>query len=318
MQKYSFLILFFLGMVLGYAQVKTHIGVWELYDKYALTDSCVATNPNELKNNKDDDQNGYIDDLNGVYFNEKEEITPHYFYTSHENLENFNHGTAVANLTCQENPNVEILGVGFVPTAQRLKQSGILDLSAAQRQAHLPKEYQQMQYFVSQSLAWFSLQKVQLVNISWGLNLSSFVENNQNLGSINIEREHYPKQWLQTFKTILENEFKKYPEITFVAAAGNEGLEVNLVIDVPGSIVANNVVVVGALGKDGKKASLSNLRKNVTHWALGEEVEVTQALKTKATVSGTSFATPVITAQLAKERDTISKDIPSKNIKNHK
>jgi Subtilase family len=285
----------------AHCQQEIAIGVWEKFDKYSLPQKNVFVNTQEVKNGKDDDANGYIDDINGIGFDSHENIVPEYFYCNTQTTADYHHGTAVANIIIANNPHVKLHGVGFVPTTQRLNQSGILAMSVAERQANLPAEYAQMKAFINTSLAYFDYRACRVVNISWGLSLSRFIETNPNLGNSPHERKLKATQWLQTFKEYLQEGFSRYPSTTFVVAVGNEGKDINKAIDIPASISLPNVVKVGALDKNEKKrAEFSNHGKGVIYVA-GTDIACTIALNQHETNSGTSLAAPKITAQIAKQ-----------------
>lgn len=81
---------------------------------------------------------------------------------------------------------------------------------------------------------------------------------------------------------------------TFVAAAGNEGQDLNS----PESayfpaMYRDGIIIVGNLCKDGVKCSSSNYGKAVTRWEIGEDVEAFGL-----TMTGTSQATAVATGKL--------------------
>jgi Subtilase family len=296
--KYIYcLLLFFQCVNTTYCQIP--IGVWEKYDKYSVPTQNIFVNNKELKNEKDDDGDGYTDNINGIAFDTNEQLVPEYFYCNTTTAEAYHHGTAVANIIAQYCPNALLYGVGFVPTTQRLTEAGILAKTVLERQAGLAEEYKNMQYFIEESLAYFAKNKVKVVNISWGLSLTTFIENNQNLGANAVEREQYARQWLGNFKTMLSNGLKHYPHITFVVAVGNEGKNIDTAMDVPGSIQLKNVIRVGALAANSnKRAEYSNYGKNVIY-APGTDISCTIALKQTEINSGTSLAAPVITARVA-------------------
>jgi len=119
-------------------------------DHEDLTDN-IAVNANEIPNNdKDDDNNGYVDDYRGYSFTSKDDSTkPGNTYNSTEG-----HGTAVAGICCASTNNGKgIAGVGFnckivplktIPNGQR----GII--------------------YGYESLLYCALNGVSVVNCSWG------------------------------------------------------------------------------------------------------------------------------------------------------
>jgi hypothetical protein len=278
---------------------RVNVGMWEKFDKYSLPSQNVFINTDELKNDKDDDKDGYVDNINGIGFDNQEKLTPEYFYCNTQTAGAYHHGTAVANIIVAHCPKVLLHGVGFVPTTQRMKESGITAMTVKERQANIEKEYATMKTFIDTSLAYFSKKACKVVNISWGLNLHTFIENNPNLGNTPKERKQKAKEWLSTFKTCLENGFNQYPNILFVVAVGNDGKDIHQAMDVPGCIELKNVIKVGALAADKiHRADYSNYGKGVLY-AEGTDIRYTKALKQYETNSGTSLAAPVITARIA-------------------
>jgi hypothetical protein len=278
---------------------RVNVGVWEKYDKYSLPSQNVFINADEFKNDKDDDKDGYVDNINGIGFDNQERLIPEYFYCNTQTVENYNHGTAIANIIIAHCPQVLLHGVGFVPTTQRMKESGIAAMTVKERQAHIENEYASMKVFIDTSLAYFSKKECKVVNISWGLNLQTFIDNNPNLGTTPKERKQKAKEWLTTFKAYMENGFNQYPNILFVVAVGNDGQDIHQAMDVPGCIVLKNVIKVGALAADKiHRADYSNYGKDVLY-AEGTDIRYTKALKQSDMNSGTSLAAPVITALIA-------------------
>jgi len=80
---------------------------------------------------------------------------------------------------------------------------------------------------------------------------------------------------------------KKNPNITFVVAAGNENVNLDVSPRYPASYGFSNILVVGALTPSGTKLRISNYGDTVKYWEVG---------------SATSFSTPVKTGKLINER----------------
>ncbi|MEN4759593.1 S8 family serine peptidase [Chryseobacterium sp. C39-AII1] len=296
----SFFLLFAVKGSLLLSQ-KVKVGIWERFDVNSLRKNSVYTNTKESINAKDDDGNGYVDDIHGIGFNEFEKLVPETFVAHEGNQDDYDHGTAIASVILQQNPNVELYGAGFVYTTERLEKSGLLKLSAEERIKQLPHELERMDQFIQQSIDYFSKNKVQLVNISFGQTLEGIIEKNPNFGKNLEERTQNSQKWINSFKNSLEKNFKKHPEITFVVACGNDGKNIETSQDVPANIVLPNVIVVGGLDRDLKqRADFSNEGKNIDVYAPSEDIAVTMALNKKETVSGVSVAAPYITGKLSK------------------
>lgn len=278
---------------------RVNVGVWELFDKYTLPDSCVWQNPAELRNETDDDHNGFVDDINGIAFDAQEKIKTCYFYSSVQSRAEYEHGTAVASIICRYNPQVQILGAGFVPTTTRLQQSGLLQLTVHQRLAQLPQELESMRRFISMSVQWMADKQVKVINISWGLSLFHFATINPNLGTDSLERLQNARRWLVEMKKAMQDAIGMHPGILFVAAAGNEGEDIETAMDVPASLQAPNLIVVGGCSSNGNRASFSNYGAGITVYAPAEDISYTGALKMPGSGSGNSLAAPQVTALAA-------------------
>lgn len=284
-----------------FSQDKVNIGIWENFDTQKIPSENLLINPKEKKDGKDNDKNGYIDDIIGIGFDEFENIKAESFISTPNNSGFYNHGTMVANIMLSKNTNIALCGVGFEYTSVRLKKSGLSKISTENRLAQLPKEFEKMKDFVTTSVDYFAKKRVKIVNLSWGLYLDRIIELNPNLGNSYSERKENATLWLTNFQKYLTDAFQKYPKILFVVAAGNEGFNSIKALDVPGTIDLPNVVIVGALDKTGKKiADFSNFGTNITVLAPGESVIVKDIDGIEVEEDGTSLSAPFVSAYAAK------------------
>lgn len=82
----------------------------------------------------------------------------------------------------------------------------------------------------------------------------------------------------------------------FVAAAGNEGVDLHKINMYP-AMSDSRVIVVGNLGLNGKKATSSNYGLPVTIWETGTNIDGFGLVMT-----GTSQATAIVTSKMIKQR----------------
>lgn len=87
----------------------------------------------------------------------------------------------------------------------------------------------------------------------------------------------------------------------FVVAAGNEGEDLDLSPNYPASYRLLSMIVVGALGENGKRLRSSNYGTPVTTWETGENVLSYLPGGKSGFMSGTSMATGVATGKLIKK-----------------
>lgn len=118
----------------------------------------------------------------------------------------------------------------------------------------------------------------------------------------------------RNFDEIEYNLIKNSPNITYVVAAGNEGLKLdcNKTTNYPTCYKLPNVISVGCLDKYENKCLTSNYGKYVKSWELGQNVYSTFPLKTcdvqtrdckgMGYISGTSQATAIHTGKLIYQR----------------
>ncbi|MEO5969665.1 MAG: S8 family serine peptidase [Bdellovibrionia bacterium] len=150
---------------------------------------------------------------------------------------------------------------------------------------------------------------VSLVPIQHSLELNdyqgifSYIED-LGVGIVNISfglKNHCPKAILNRERFI--KGIQEHPEILFVAAAGNEGLDNDLFFDVPGSLQFSNLLVVGSVTSDDKLAEFSNFGKQSVHLgAPGVDINVLQHLGEYGVNSGSSLSAPLVTQICARIR----------------
>lgn len=150
--------------------------------------------------------------------------------------------------------------------------------------------------------------------------------------SFGPEQPSESHQWIsKAYERFFEKVHKKYPDVVFVAAAGNEGKadkskgELNGNNYFPAGLSAPNLITVGALNNDGSRASFSNfagegaevtLSAPGANMVLGIDLSGEEKDQTGKAVraSGTSFAAPQVTATIALLQ-AINPDLKAKQIK---
>lgn len=93
-------------------------------------------------------------------------------------------------------------------------------------------------------------------------------------------------------------------DITFIVAAGNDSHNLDESCNYfPACYLLNNVTVVGALGLDGKRFSLSNYGSVVRGWEPGEQILSTLP-EGEGVLSGSSMATAIHTGKMVYAKKT--------------
>lgn len=93
-----------------------------------------------------------------------------------------------------------------------------------------------------------------------------------------------------------------HPNITFVVAAGNEGIDIDKDPVYPASLGCKNIRVVGGLDKKGYRYSLSNYGKNVKYYEDAVDVLSTLPNGEEGSKTGTSMSTAIYTGKLVYEK----------------
>ena len=287
---------------------KVRVGIWEFFDAKAIPSRNLFVNSKEIPDNqKDDDNDGYIDNIHGIGFDYLEQPTYHNFLPTPEQVELYFHGTAVAEVILRNNPNVELVGCGFLRYVER-KYNDVHKQNLLERlKGPNEKDIELLKKMFATSLNYFRKNNVKVVNISWmaSNNVWKHILPDYNLN----EEKYYQKmyQWTDMFHACLDSLLKAYSDIFFVIAAGNDSADVYLSNTSPSKLDLPNTITVGGLQKDGKtRATFSNYGKNVYVYATAEYDSLLIYKATDGTAYyapefyGTSFAAPVVTAYVAK------------------
>lgn len=314
MQIYYKYILFIFILLTGFFTVNAQksktliVGQWEPFNQKVFSPDLIWKNAKEKINSKDDDGNGIADDINGILIQNDGKAVSFPFMASKDSIDFYDHGTAVASVMLKDLKNVQMAGVAFVPTSQRLKEMGLLSLSTEERLKQLPTEFSLLDDYAMKAVQYFKSIHAGIVNMSWGTHFERMNEVNRNLGNTKKEREENVKRWLDAFTNAYKKAIETAPEILFIVAAGNNGADVDEDFDTPAKLHLDNMIVVGALGKNGQIADWSNKGKKVDIYAVGEGVSFTNAGGSTETDDGTSLAAPQVTnmaIQLAQQHKGI-------------
>lgn|GEM_PF-1462004 len=142
---------------------------------------------------------------------------------------------------------------------------------------------------------------------------SKNLKNNESIDSSNAALRHALNLKLDMINYSSEGAQTNYKEqkiiarllgngVTIVSAAGNSGVDLTLSDVFPASY-DKRIIVVGALGLNGKKMFTSNYGTPVTRWEIGENVK-----GCNIRLTGTSQATAVATGKVLNERFGQSKN----------
>lgn len=143
---------------------------------------------------------------------------------------------------------------------------------------------------------------IKVINISLGYKENWVAEDSKNCTPDQVRRE------FEILQSTWARLIKSFPDRIFVVAAGNEGENFDradlMARDLWASLVdAENLLLVGAMKSDGRRAYTSNYGLAVEVFALGEEIPAKSPYPGFESgkdfkLGGTSFAAPIVAGQL--------------------
>ena len=204
---------------------------------------------------------------------------------------NYEHGTHVAGIALAGNPSARLVparlefDAGLHPDPCPSQAQALRDAAAARA-----------------TVNFFKAQKVRVVNMSWGGDVSS-IENaleQCGTGKTPEARKQIARGLFEVQKKALTEAFAGAPGILFITAAGNSNNDPAFVEDVPAAILLPNLLTVGAVDQAGDEASFTSYGAMVKVHANGYQVESYLPGGMRVALSGTSMASPQVANLAAK------------------
>ncbi len=316
------------------------VTIWDSGLDLDVYKDILWTNTAEVPGNgSDDDANGYVDDVHGIGYTLQSDKTPEPLYPigdvagdrqrlqrlmkglsdmgsgidSDESAElrklmssmqpgearpffesvglygNYAHGTHVGGIAARGNPFVRLMysrltfGHTMIPECPSIESSRKDSVA------------------VTETLAYFKENKVRVVNMSWGGDLSSVekaLEAN-NAGGTPEERKELARQIFEISRAALFHAMMNTPEILFITSAGNDDNDINFEEIIPSNFDFPNIICVGAVDQAGEETGFTSFGK-VDVYANGFEVLSFVPGGDRMQMSGTSQASPNVTNLAAK------------------
>jgi subtilisin family serine protease len=213
-------------------------------------------------------------------------LAPEQFKASVEEITlvgGFEHGTHVAGITLQGNPQARLL-VGRIEFGHTLQPDPCPSREQALRDAAA----------LQQSVEFFKRHAVRVVNMSWGGSVGEVEGELEkcNLGGSAEGRKTLARELFNIGKVGLTQAMANAPEVLFIAAAGNENQDSSFAESMPADIVLPNLLTVGAVDRAGDEASFTSYGPTVKLHANGYQVESFLPGGARIALSGTSMAAP--------------------------
>ena len=314
------------------------IGVWDSGVDTAIFKNQLFTNPREKANGKDDDNNGFIDDVNGIAFdlhaNRVTELLVPLGEAAKRSSElkadmkglldlraSVDSAEATAlkkKLATIESSRVKafmedlglfgnyshgthVAGIAVAgnPFARILTARITFDYRSIPEKPTVEQARKNAEA-AQATVDYFKANNVRVVNMSWGGSLKDIEDalEANGAGKDAKDRAAMAREIVQIEKLGLSKALASAPGILFIAAAGNSNNDAEFDEMIPSAIRLPNLITVAAVDKAGDQAPFTSFGPTVIGYANGYEVESYIPGGEKMKFSGTSMAAPQ-TANLA-------------------
>jgi subtilisin family serine protease len=316
------------------------VGIWDSGVDVSVYKNLLWTNPNETLDGKDDDGNGFVDDLHGIAYDLQGNPSPDLLHPEGDqqgkvaDAMHYMKGIMDLQAAIQSDAASEVrqhlaklpadqmkdfmTSLGFVglyahgthvagiatrgnPYAKILVSRITFDYHTLP--AAITKEIAQRHAAsYAASAKYFKAAKVRVVNMSWGWTFREIESSLEanGIGKTAEERKAMAEEIFGILDEGLKNAIESCPNILFVVAAGNDDSDVSFHRTIPSSYEMPNVLVVGAVDQEGKRTNFTSMGENVVVYSNGFEVESYVPGGERMALSGTSMASPNVMNLAAK------------------
>jgi hypothetical protein len=314
----------------GYSPVV--IGVWDSGVDAGIFGEKAFTNPAETPDGKDDDGNGFVDDIHGIAFDFEGHPVPGLLYPLGDQADHRDALEADAKGFSDLSSGVESDEAAAV--RKKVASLGVEDakpfmenLSLYSHHAHgthvagiatagnpyakvltarltfdhrmTPEPYtkeiaKRTAKAYQQTVDYFKDHGVRVVNMSWGFSIPE-IEGNLEANGIGKDAEDRRRMAREMFKITrdgLYNAIASAPDIIFCVAAGNSDNDVEFDEFIPSGFDLPNVLVSGAVDQAGEATGFTSEGRTVRVYANGFEVDSYVPGGNRVKMSGTSMASP--------------------------
>ncbi len=152
------------------------------------------------------------------------------------------------------------------------------------------------------TINYFKTNGVRVVNMSWGWTLKEIEAGLEanGVGENAEARGEMAREILDILSAALRREMAEAENILFVTAAGNSDTDVEFDQTIPSSYAMPNLIVVGAVDQAGDPTGFTSQGENVRLYANGFEVESYVPGGGRMAASGTSMSSPAVVNLAAK------------------
>ena len=315
------------------------VAVWDGGLDPAVFEGRLWTNANETVNGRDDDRNGFIDDVHGIAFDPDWKPTTGMLrpmpagttanigdklklvkgsldmQAAVDSPEANAFRQAIAALKPEQVTPfmLEMAALGLYLHGTTTGYTSVIGNPAARvlntrfdyRISAVPEPMDEkvaaaMADYATKTVDYFKKNGVRVVNMSWRITEPQIQATLATVEPDLEKRKARAKGIFETVNAALERAFRSAPEILFVAGAGNEDEDVDFVRSFPAGINLPNVVTVGAVDSALQPAGFTSFGNSIDLYANGFEVPAKVPGGGDINISGTSLAAPQVTNLAAK------------------
>jgi subtilisin family serine protease len=308
------------------------VGIWDSGVDTGVYTGRLFVNPAEKPDGRDEDGNGFVDDVHGIAWDYEGEAVPDLLHplgdmtgrlegamASMKGFTDLTAGVAseeasalrqrVAGMAAADvGPFMEglafaalhahgthVAGIALAgnPAARALVARITFDYHAIPKPLTRESARRHAASY-RRTVDYFQAHGVRAANMSWGWSLKEIESalEANNVGGTPQERGTLAAELLGILREGMREALASAPDILFVAAAGNEDNDVEFDQSLPGSLDLPNLMMVGAVDQAGRRTGFTSTGRRVQVYANGFEVESHVPGGARLKMSGTSMAAP--------------------------